>query len=269
MSVAPDPKPVEPVQPPPEPTLIEQAGAIPDTVVPVEPVEPEPEAPALEVMPEPEVVEDKPKAKKPWFIDQIAENKRRAALAEQQVAELKARLAVEEAAKAKSETPTPTSLTREQYERDVKAEALRQVQAERYQARSQTWLNNGVKEYGMEAFNERCDLLAAMGASDKPDFMEVILDPDIIPDGHKVVAQLAEKPEEAQRILAMPSPVQRAAALVKFSMTIPAEKKQISNAPKPISPIGGTAKQSAPSETDDIKTWVAKRNAEIAARKQR
>lgn len=265
MSGAPDPVPVE-VKP--EPTLIEQTGGIPETVTPetaIEPVEPEPEPEAkVEAAEEP-----KPKTQKPWFVEQIAREKGRAAEAERRAAQAEAEAKVLKAAQADPNAPALTGLTREQYDRDVQAEAQRQVQQQTFRAKSEVWLANGVKEYGAEEFNQRCDMLAAMGASDKPDFMQVILDPDLIPEGHKIVASLAEKPEEARRILSLETPVQRAAALVKYSMTVPAEKKQVSNAPKPISPIGGTAKASAPSESDDTATWMAKRRAEVAARKQR
>ena len=63
-----DEKPVVTEEPQPEPTLVEQAGAIPETVVPAEPVE-EPE-PVVEATPEaPKAEELRPAPKqKPWFI---------------------------------------------------------------------------------------------------------------------------------------------------------------------------------------------------------
>lgn len=269
MSGTPDPKLVEPT---PEPTLIEQPGSIPETVVPAdesltnqEQVEAEPESNPEQ----PPVEEKKEPAKKPWFQTRIDELTRARRDAERKAAEAEAKAQVLEASQAKPDQPI-TSLNREQYQKDVAAEAQRQIQQQTYATRSRSWLDAGVKEYGMEDFNQRCDMVAAMGAADRPEFMQMILDPDLVPDGHKVVAQLAENPDEAQRILSLDSPVKMAAALTRFAMTAQPEKRQVSNAPKPISPIGGTAKASgAPSDNDPTPEWMAKRRAEVAARKKR
>jgi len=99
-----------------------------------------------------------------------------------------------------------------------------------------------------------------MGFGDRADFMEIVTDPDIIPDGHKVLSALAADPDEARKIAKLP-PAKMAAALVRYQANMKQPEKPISSAPAPIKPIGGTAKPSIPADTDDIAAWMAKRNA--------
>ena len=258
-----DEKPIIPVENKPEPTLIEQEGAVPETVVPVEPPEPEPEAAAAEpVTPAAEPAPKEP-TKKPWFIKQIDDLKRAKAETERLAQEAQAKLKVYEAQQPQdgNRSPLEAGLTRSDWDNQVKAEAAKMVQAQAWQSKAQNWIEAGNKEFGAAEFNEKCDMVAAFGASERPEFRQLIVDPDIVPDGHKVVARLADNPEEAQRILSIPDPLKMAAALTKFAMTTPKPDKPISNAPAPIKPIGGSAKSVTLSENDDIKTWMAKRNA--------
>lgn len=254
-----------------EKPVTEQAGDVPETVIPENAVAPAPEPePAPEETKAAAEPEPKPATKRPWFqtrIDELTKARREAErLAAAKEAELQ--LLKTKPASDGPATPATNNLTQAEWDRQVKEAAAQIVQQQAIQSKSKAWLDAGVKEYGREEFDAKCETLAALGGGDKPEFMALILDPDVIPDGHKIVAQLADKPEEAQRILSLP-PVQMAAALTRFAMTAPAEKKTVSNAPKPITPIGGTAKASAPSESDDIKTWMAKRRADVAARQGR
>lgn len=242
----------------PEPTIIEQDGAIPETVDPVterpeapveEPASSE-EKPAAEASEEPQ----KPKGK-PWFQERIDTLTRKAREAERERDELKAKLQPAEEVDAGVIKP-------ENFEALIKQEAQRIVQAEKVKARTESWWKAGAKDFGADTFNDKCGVVAAMGAGDSPEFMQIITDPDIIPDGHKVVAALADNPDEAQRILALP-PIQMAAALTRFGATATtkaADAPRISSAPAPIKPVGGSAKSSTPEDTDDIKAWMAKRN---------
>lgn len=238
------------------PSLIEQDGAVVETVIPpepVEPVDPEPEAPetAAAAPAEPE----KPKVK-PWFqerIDKLTREKHEEKTAR---AALEARLAELAPEQGEKQTFDPAN-----FDTLVKQEAARQIAAEKTKERGQGFVNAGVKEYGDGGFTEKCNMVAAMGAGDSPEFMAIITDPEIIPDGHKVVAALADNPEEAQRILAL-EPIKMAAALTRFANAAPPKAPAaLSSAPAPIKPVGGSAKASAPEDTDDMKAWIAKRNA--------
>ncbi len=251
--------------PKPEPTLIQQDGAIPETVVPAEPVveaepEPEPEKPAIEAAEQPE----KPK-RKPWYQDRIDTLTRQKAEERAARDRLEAELA---ALKPQDDGEAKPAFKPEQFEQliDQRAQAL--VAQREFEKRSKAWIEAGNKEFGPNDFMEKCNEVAALGAGESREFMALVTDPDIIPDGHKVIAALADHPEEAQRILAM-DPIRMSAALTRFASTAKLPEKKISQAPAPIKPIGGTAKNSAPSDNEPIGDWMAKRRAEVAARGKR
>ncbi len=238
--------------PKPESTLIQQDGAIPETVVPPEPVvedkpEPEGEKPA-EAAAEPV----KPK-RTPWYQDRINELTRRAKAAEEKLATVKTATAEEPDAPAAPFKP-------EQFEQLIDQRAHALVAQREFEKRSKSWIEAGNKEFGPGEFMEKCNEVAALGAGDSAEFMSLITDADIIPDGHKIIAALADNPEEAQRILSL-DPVRMAAALAKFSATAKTPEKKISQAPAPIKPIGGTAKPSGPNDDQGIKDWMNSRNA--------
>lgn len=148
----------------------------------------------------------------------------------------------------------------------VKAEAAELAAAEVAKGKMDGLLKAGRTEF--KDFDDRCNMIASLGAGDRGDFMQIMTDPTIITDGQKVIAQLADNPDEAARILALPT-VQMTAALVKFqaesSKSAPA--RPLSNAPAPIRTIDGVSKgNDEPSDKDDMKTYAAKYQAQQAAR---
>lgn len=252
-------------------TLIEQTGAVPDTVTPANAIDPVPESETPEA-PEVEVKEaepEKPK-RKAWWDDRIGELTRQKNEEKREKEALRAENAALKAAKDAAGEPAEGAtgaLTQAAFDAAVKTEAARLATQQETNKRAQSWLKAGVSEFGAGEFNERCALVVAMGADEHPEFMQIITDPDIIPDGHKVVAMLADHPEDAQRILSLP-PIQMAAALARFATQARPEPKAISGAPRPITPIGGSAKAStAPSDDDPIDVWMAKREAHLAAKR--
>lgn len=241
----------------PETTLIEQEGAIPETV---EIPEEKPEAPdtpegietkAEEIVPEPV----KPKIK-PWYQKRIDEL---TALKTKEREEKDAALA-RLAALEKPDPNAPQAFKPEQFQDLIRQEARNIVAQESYNKRAQSWVQAGQKEFGQGEFDSMCADVAAMGVGDSPEFMQIITDPEIVPEGHKVIAMLRENPHEAERILGM-APMKMSAALALMSTKEkPAPAAHISRAPKPITPVGGSAKPSGPNESQDIKTWMAERN---------
>lgn len=251
----------------PSDTLIEQDGAIPETVTPAEPtpevpVEAEPEAPAAEATPEAPAA-DKPK-RIPWYqtrIDEITRARRRA---EQERDELLAK-----ATSAPEPAEPDGRVDPSQFEELIEQRAEAKLVERQVKARTDGVMKAGHKEYGQAEFNEKCNEVAAMGAGDSREFMQIITDPDIIPDGHKLIVALADDPDEAERILALRNePMKMAAALTRFASQAKAPETPVSKAPRPITPIGGTARVTAPADTDDIKAWMAKRNESAWDRKK-
>lgn len=243
--------------PAPEPTLIEQDGAPPEsTILPTEPVEVEAEA-----LKEPEKAAEAPKApdkpkRTPWYQERINE------LTAQKTKERVAREAAEAKLAAlapKPDAEQPKPFDPKEFEGLIEQRAQSLLAQKDMERRSRGFLEAGEKEFGATAFQEKCNEVAALGAGDSREFMQLVTDADVLPDGHKVVAALADHPEEAQRILAM-DPIKMAGALVRFASTIKPPEKQISNAPAPIKPVGGTAKASEPSDTMTMEQWIALRN---------
>lgn len=136
-----------------------------------------------------------------------------------------------------------------------------------YTKRVNDWATAGNKEFGKEEFTEKSNALAGLGAVERPEFMQIITDPDLISDGHRVVAALADDPEEAMRILSL-SPLKMSAALVKYAEKVGKPKeKPVSKAPDPLKPIGGTAKATdEPTDNDSEAEWYRKRQAQRAGK---
>src|SRR5215469_4284417 len=202
------------------PGPLEQDGSIPETVVPdnakdpPEPApEPEPEPPKAAAEP------DKPK-RTPWFMEEIGELRRKNS-------ELKQKLDGKPAAPPAEKTP-------EQQQEAAILQAAEQIVARReFEAKAGKTFEAGNKEFGAAEFAEKCNLVASMGFGDRADFMEIVTDPDIIPDGHKVLSALASDPDEARKIAKLP-PAKMAAALVRYQANMKQSEKPISSAPAPI-----------------------------------
>lgn len=153
--------------------------------------------------------------------------------------------------------PTPAFATPADFQKAVQAEAVKLAAQDVAKKRTDGLLKAGNTDY--KDFTDRCNVVASLGAGDRPDFMQIVTDPEVILDGHKVIAQLADNPDEAARIFALPT-VQMAAALVKFQAeNAKVPNRQVSSAPAPIKTIDGTARTDPePKDTDDMATYAAK-----------
>ena len=126
-------------------------------------------------------------------------------------------------------------------------------------ARVDTFQAAGMAEYS--DWNDRCDQIADMGGAENKAFMRAIT---AIPGGHKIVADLAENPVEAARILALPD-IEMTIALVGMRQRSASEATRtatvaaVSKAPPPIKPITATARAevnlATMSEADFQKEW--------------
>ena len=250
-------------------TLIEQTGDVPETVIPPNAKEPEavPDTPA-EATPEAKAEEvktpEEPKKRVPWYQERIDRLTREKNEERKKVAEFEVRL---KALEAPTETTETKPFDPKQFDSLVEQRAAQIAAQKAYEAKAESWIHAGQKEYGAAQFNEICNEVAAMGAGDSPEFMQIVTDHDIIPDGHKVLAALRDHPEDAQRIVNLP-PVKMAAALVAFANKAKPEPAQISRAPEPIKPIGGSAKSSEPADDDPYPIWLAKRKAQVEAKRK-
>jgi hypothetical protein len=149
-------------------------------------------------------------------------------------------------------------------DRQVEERAQAIIERREQAARDEEWQASGQSAY--PDFTERCNILADIGAGENPAFMAAIRR---LPEGQKVIAELAENPAEATRILKL-SPVDLALELAGISNRIAApepaapvlEPKPTTKAPPPIRPIAPAARaEPDPSRmsSEEYQKWWNKR----------
>jgi hypothetical protein len=127
---------------------------------------------------------------------------------------------------------------------DVRAEAKRLIQQEKFDDACNKVFDAGKGEFGNEWDSSLRTFQMLGGAS--PEFLEAVTAMDA---GHKVLHHLGQNPEVAERLLSLP-PLRMALELARLESTVgQAKPKPVSNAPAPINPIGG---RSAPAEPEEF-----------------
>jgi hypothetical protein len=256
--------------------LMPQPPADQETIQPTVPETPAPpEKPTEQPAPEsPKPADEQPKpdaakaAKRPYQqrIDQLTA---KITAAERKALEAEQRAALfEEMAKKGQEpvtAPDGRQLTVAELERLADERAAIKVAQQTLKDKTDQWLGNGNKEFGATEFADKCNEVARLGAGDNPEFMQLMAD---LPDAHKVIAKMADMPDETARILALP-PRQMTIEITRLALEKTATA-QVSNAPKPITPIDGTARANTdPSDDDTTEAWMAKRRKQVAEREKR
>lgn len=206
------------------------------------------------------------KKKSPWWESRIREMawekneaKRQKDALEAENKALKA--AMEAAKRGSAENPdgqAPTApqaaITQADIDRLAEEKASQKLAAQQAQARIQDFQRKGTTNF--QDWNDRCNVVASLGATDRPEFLEIVTGME---DGHKLVAHLAENPEEAIRVLQL-NPFAMASELTRMSiqMSTPAPK-QISNAPAPIKPLTPQASPQFDPEGENVsmEEWIA------------
>lgn len=141
--------------------------------------------------------------------------------------------------------PKPPGLTEAEIERRAaELVARREVEAKAAEFRSKAAAE-------VPDFDAKCNLLADLGASERPDFVQAVM---TIPNGHQIVAKLADDPNEALRVLSLP-PIPMALELARMA-SIPAAPKPVSSAPPPIKPIDSAGKGDPDPESMTMAQWA-------------
>lgn len=198
----------------------------------------------------------------PWFIDRIQRQGDKIAAKDREIEALKAIVAAKPAETPAAEHPqmipgmVPAS--------EVERLADQRAEQREFQRKVSEWDAAGRKEF--PDFVDRCNAVANMGASERPEFMRIVAE---TVDGHKIVAHLADNPEEAVRILSLPA--HRMALEIGRLSAVPPKPKPVSAAPEPIKPLGSPAGGKANSLSDDASTsdWMKARQAQIEAKSPR
>lgn len=219
----------------------------------------EPEAPAAELEPEAKKDETKIPA---WTEKRLAEITRQRHDAERRAQALESELAIYR----QGTQPAPDGQPQPPQQPSADPYAIAQQIADERVFNEKC---NGIYEDGKKAFPDFDNALRtyqAIGGFNQ-NFIEAAMETG---KSAQVLYELGKNPDEAMRIMAL-SPVKMGIELSrmadKIGKTVAA--KPISQVPPPITPVDGAARVSdAPSDADDDATWIAKRNAQLAARKR-
>jgi small-conductance mechanosensitive channel len=138
----------------------------------------------------------------------------------------------------------------------VRVEAERLREQERFNERRTALIGEGVKDLGEEAWNEKTSILHEYGATANAAFMQAITE---LPEGAKIVAALADDVDQLEGLLRK-SPAAMAAHLGRMSAQFEAPKKApLSTAPKPVTPVGGSARAEVDPSKMSMKEYAAYR----------
>jgi hypothetical protein len=141
-----------------------------------------------------------------------------------------------EAGAAKKDEKTPLSAA--DIQKLAREEANRIARDEKFNERSNEIYGAGVKQYSKTEFDGAIDTIKTVGLI-PVDMIDVLSD---LGDGHKILKHLADDLDETERLFSL-SPTKRAIELTKLHTKVTAvPRKQISNAPDPVRPIGGGTK---------------------------
>lgn len=199
-----------------------------------------------------------------------AEARAHAAVLEKQIAELKPKEAPDTGA------PRLENFKDIEEYADAKAKHESDKAVKEIHSKQQAESSKRAQAQLVEEWEER----AGIGEEKYPDFAEVVGDIKptspwshalmAVDNGHDVAYHLGKNLKEAQEIAKLP-PVQqvlRIGALSAKLAAAPPKPIAPSKAPAPITPLTGAAPvaSNAPSESDDIKAWITKRQKQVHKR---
>jgi hypothetical protein len=200
---------------------------------------------------------------------EAAEAKARAELYEKQLQEFKAKSAPE---------ADPSAPRLEQYDDIEKyAQAKAKFEADKVLRDHQTKQQTEAQKQAQAKLTESWEVAAERGETKYPDFADVVgdLKPDApwsaavmrVENADDVAYHLGKDLKEARRIIALP-PFEQLIEIGRLSAKLAAEPpkaKTPSKAPAPITPLKGAAPvvSDVPSDSDDMKAWIAKRQKQV------
>jgi hypothetical protein len=247
-----DPNELDPTQGEPEGETVVIPGNEPEPEQEIETeavAEQDAEGDEPEVAPEPTEEKPKPveKPKLSWELRRINEETNKRREVERRLAEAEAKLAAQKPAKPAEEAEPGTvdvEQIRAQTRDQIRLEETARLQQERFNAACNATFANGKTDYGTE-FDHAVETMSnALGdkIASRPEFLETVTDME---NGHQVYFEMSRDPEEAERILSLPTS-KMILELAKMSIKVakPTAPKPISKAPAPVVPVGGNAAKS-------------------------
>jgi len=214
---------------------------------------------AAEAKPEADSAEDQRRAERRreaqrigYLTKQRYAERARAEAAETRLREIEQRLQQFDPQQAQGANP-------QDFARAVEERAAQKVAQDAHNARFEAWDKQGVEEFGEQKFRDACKVVAEMASDEQRQIIaSVALDID---GGQKAILELADNPDEAERILGLP-PHRMALALAKLAAPTPQPAKApVAHLPAPIRPPTGRARGEPDPERGDMDTfmrWSAK-----------
>lgn len=142
---------------------------------------------------------------------------------------------------------------------EIRTEAKKLVQQEKFDAACNTIFEAGQKEFAGDWDSSLKTFQMLGGAT--PDFLEAVTSMD---NGHKVLHHLGQNPEVAERLLSLP-PLRMALELARLETKVAQSKTpSVSKAPPPINPIGGKSAPAEPEEFSSTAEYIAWRKKQIS-----
>lgn len=143
----------------------------------------------------------------------------------------------------------------------VREEAGRLVAKENYDRDCTATFNKGKTTYGAD-WDAAIDRLSTLGGPEGSIDIDTMVGLLATDDPARVLYELGSKPDEYHRIMALP-PAKRLNEMAKIA-SAPAPKKQVSNAPAPVDPVGGRGANVGDELDDKLsdEDWYKRREAQ-------
>jgi hypothetical protein len=171
---------------------------------------------------------------------------RRAEAAEQRLAQMEQRLA---------QVDPQHAAPQDQRDLDqlIEQRAEQRIAQRQHDETFKAWDKQGTDEFGTEKFREACKTVAEMASDEqRATLRAVVMDTE---GGQRAVMELADNPEEAERVLALP-PHRMALALAKLGTAAAPARTPQSNLPAPIRPpTAGRARGEPDPERGSMEDW--------------
>lgn len=150
-----------------------------------------------------------------------------------------------------------------QAEKDREARQRDETTKQERQKLVSSWEEKADK--GLEKYDDWTDIVGEL-APGTP-ITDAIMDAD---NGHDIAHYLGKNPKEAERISKLPwrSQIREIGKLESKLAAVPEKPKAPSKAPAPITPVSGaaTVANDVPSDNDDMKSWIRKRQKQVHGR---
>lgn len=215
------------------------------------------------------------------MLRRVGQQARKLAAKDQEIADLKAKLASGTAKPGgegddgnrndQGEAAPISFKSKEEFDRHVAQEAARQNAENEFNRRCNELADAGEAAFGKEAFNEALENLRLL--DDKQEIPLRLLDAALAADvPEQALHELGKNPEKAERILALP-PAKMIAEVVKIGMkkSAPAQRQR-SQTPAPSKPLaggGGASDDAGLGDNVSDDEWLKNRTKQVQANRLR